>query len=54
MAPAQSKPRDFAAIHRKRRSAPLVSFDAEGVAWGPILEVMKTTVDLPVVQTSKF
>ena len=51
MAPVQSKPRDFAAIHRKRGSAPLVSFDAEGVAWGPILEVMKTTADLPVVPT---
>ena len=52
MAPAQSKPRDFSAIHRKRGSAPLVSFDTKGVAWGPILEVMKMTADLPVVPTS--
>ena len=51
MAPAQSKPRDFSAIHRKRGSAPLVSFDAEGVAWGAIVEVMKTTADLPGVPT---
>ena len=56
MAPVLSKPRDFAAIHRKREAAPAVSFDdatAGGVvAWGPIVEVMKTTADLPVVLTS--
>ena len=45
MAPAMSKPCDFAAIHRKRESAPAVSFDAEskptvgGVSWGLIVEV---------------
>ena len=55
MAPVMSKERDFAAVHRKREAAAAVSFESpdgdasHGVAWGTIVEVMKTTADLPVV-----
>ena len=53
MAPAMSKERNFAGVYRKRSLAPVVLFDKKqdgaSVSWGSIVEVMKTTADLPVV-----